>query len=180
MKKRRHLVTPLSILCIHKKRSELFYSQLVRIHTKGYMQKANRLWRDHSLPHTFSSDLYSHTWLQLGKYLLLYFGTTTNTWLGQDFSLPTHRCWGNHFRESVCACVSVHMCMEEFAFTPKSCSSLLGDRFHSKDYCDSCSYVLHTTFYDNRLFRKRIFYLCNFFSPLVPPHIIKCQKAQKP
>lgn len=48
------LVTPLSILCIYKKRSELFYNQRVRIHTKGYMQKTNRLLRDHSLPHTVS------------------------------------------------------------------------------------------------------------------------------
>lgn len=51
----RHLlVTPLNILCIHKKCSELFYDQLVRIHTKGYMQKANRLLRNDSLPHTVS------------------------------------------------------------------------------------------------------------------------------
>lgn len=40
------LVTPLSILCIHKKCFELFYNQLVRIHTKGYMQKSNRLLGD--------------------------------------------------------------------------------------------------------------------------------------
>lgn len=48
------LVTPLSILCINKKCSELFYNQPVRVHTKGYMQKANRLLRDHFLPHTVS------------------------------------------------------------------------------------------------------------------------------
>lgn len=55
------LVTPLSILCLHKKCSELLYNQLVRIHTKGYMQKTNRLLRDHFLPHTVKPDLHSHT-----------------------------------------------------------------------------------------------------------------------
>lgn len=47
---------------------------------------------DHSLPWTFSPGLYSHTSLQLGKYLLHYFGTATNTWFGHDFSLLTHKC----------------------------------------------------------------------------------------
>lgn len=101
------LVTPLSILCINKKCSELFYNQPVRIHTKDYMQKSQQtLKRSFSSTHS-QPDLHSHTQLQLGKYLLLCFGTTTNTWLGQDFSLPTHRGWGSHFGESVCAHVYV-------------------------------------------------------------------------
>jgi len=74
--------------------------------------------------------------------------------------------------------VSVCMCMEESEFTPKSCSCLLGDRFHSKDYRDSCSYVLHTSFYDNCLFRKRIFFLCNFFLTLSLPVLLNVNRLK--
>lgn len=84
-------------------------------------------------------------------------------------------------RERVRACVSVRMCMDEFEFTSKSCSSILGDRFHSKDYRDSCSNVLHTTFYNNCSFRKHLFYLCDFFLTLSFPILlnVKRHKSRK-
>lgn len=143
------------------------------------MQKTNRFLR--SFSSTYSQpDLHSHTWLQLGKYLLLYFGTTTNTWLGQDFSLPTHR--EPFWTECVCTCIC--LCMEEFELTPKCCLSLGCDTLHSRDYWDSCSCVLHTTFHGNCLSVTVIFkcYLLpvQLFSQLIPCHIITCPKAQKP
>lgn len=164
------LVTPLSILCIHKKRSELFYNRLVRIHTKGYMQKSNRLLRDILFHIESAWTAFPHlTPVRKISVALLWHYNKHLAWTGFQSS-HSQMLREPFWRECVCTCVC--LCMEEFELTPKCCSSLLGDTLHSRDYGDSCPCVLHVTFYKCLLllFLTVIFHLCNFSSPQPLPY----------
>lgn len=156
------LVTPLSILCIHKKRSELFYNQLVRIHTKGYMQKSNRLLRDILFHIQSAWTAFPHlTPVRKISVALLWHYNKHLAWTGFQSS-HSQMLREPFWRECVCTCVC--LCMEELN-SHQNAAHLYLVTLHSRDYWDSCPCVLHATFYKCLLllFLTVTFHLCNFF-----------------
>lgn len=142
------------------------------------MQKANRLLWDHSLPRTVSLVCIPTLDSSKENICCSTLALLQTPGLARIPVFPLIDAEGAiSERACVCACVSVAMCMEEFEFTPKSCSSLLGDRFYSKDYHDSCSYVLHTTFYNKHSFRKHICAI--FFSPCPSSYLLNVKRHKR-
>lgn len=144
------------------------------------MQKAIRLLKDHSLPHTLSLICIPTLDSRKENICWCTLALLQTPGLARISSLPTQRCWGSHFRESVCACVSISMCMKNLNSHQNPVHLHLVTDFTAKIVM-TLGLMFCTQPFMIILDLGSISFICTFFfSHLVPLHIIICQKAWKP